>query len=1109
MSHTSEALSPSTSTSSAKNWVKHAGPRKPTPPILLDASTSSSHVQMSSASDACGTSLYTSDKVIEELKQLAQSMLLASKEARERVKLGEESDPGETYSRGSNTSDNFSKSCNDRDTEFDEILQQCTKNSDAIMNLPRAYNRTSKSNLGLPGRTNLQEVGEARQAPSSEAVGESMDLLPPHQCKYIGRGEEEKREMGSLDSNTMTRAPWKAIIPISNEWTDKGGGGKGKGRASLDGPSTSTALGTVTAGRTHPSGEGKLFSGGGGGASGECRAKGGGKVGNSLHNDPEFLLNMEGSGFLGVRIPPLLANNSSSSGVPSSSNVVPPVGTGAGGGVARRKKNTTFSAAIPQASDLSSSGTKEEVDDDFDELNSSDTLEGFFDQIPEAGDEPGLVITKIRAKELHLFERMSSSFWTPEPIARYEDGFWAGRWDPKEEDNSSSDEKDSEAPSSITNVVPLSDRSAGKNLPSKRGGDGDREAMGKSTIGGLKVNGHGGESPSLHTDVVRKGNVQHVPLSAYRDRFAHPSQERRIKTFRVPLFPFGGGVCAAQLLELTMLYERFGKRISTRPATRPSFIRKKDFCGGKYTEITATDHRYVPGIFQPESSYDFVVEVEKNVVFDPMKAKRKRQDEIRRLAKERGSPSTLKAYPLKVIMDSLETGFPKEEFPISPGDIIVDRYRVKHLIANSTFSRTVRCVDLWNPIYNVKEIGMPEVRKEAEVKAGKESSHTRNGNSRSKGPRQPEPGFMGFHEVCLKIIHNKKEFFDQSLDEIKILRLINEKKDPDEVHVLRFFGAFYYMERCILVTEMLSDSLYEHSKFNRECEDGAYFSIPRLKRIARQVVMALEYIHSLNLVHADLKPENILFVSLQRCIVKVVDFGNTTFLSDYLSSYIQTRSYRAPEAIFGCDYDGRIDVWSFGAILMELITGEVLFAAATVPEMLGRIVLECGRPFPRRMLWEGRYTHRFITKFGAIYEIVNTNEQEKGAKEGGGKDHKVGNRHMASSKTDEEVYYIYTPQPAVHPQRFSPSTPLQQKKSDMAKQSTTRIQEEGDSDKANEFIYHHKDGSFISLRKKMVAAGVVDYDFADFVEQCLNLNHKKRMTSRELLEHPFIRDISL
>ena len=73
------------------------------------------------------------------------------------------------------------------------------------------------------------------------------------------------------------------------------------------------------------------------------------------------------------------------------------------------------------------------------------------------------------------------------------------------------------------------------------------------------------------------------------------------------------------------------------------------------------------------------------------------------------------------------------------------------------------------------------------------------------------------------------------------------------------------------------------------------------------------------------KLELTFHISWRRCEVKVIDLGSSCFISDHLSSYVQSRSYRAPEVILGLPYDQKIDIWSFGCILAELLTGSVLF----------------------------------------------------------------------------------------------------------------------------------------------------------------------------------------
>lgn len=76
-------------------------------------------------------------------------------------------------------------------------------------------------------------------------------------------------------------------------------------------------------------------------------------------------------------------------------------------------------------------------------------------------------------------------------------------------------------------------------------------------------------------------------------------------------------------------------------------------------------------------------------------------------------------------------------------------------------------------------------------------------------------------------------------------------------------------------------------------------------------------------------------------MVKIIDFGSAGFVNQEPHNYIQTRPYRyllifqyliirAPEIIFGCEFDFAIDIWSFGCILYEIIASDVLFKSSKV-----------------------------------------------------------------------------------------------------------------------------------------------------------------------------------
>lgn len=104
---------------------------------------------------------------------------------------------------------------------------------------------------------------------------------------------------------------------------------------------------------------------------------------------------------------------------------------------------------------------------------------------------------------------------------------------------------------------------------------------------------------------------------------------------------------------------------------------------------------------------------------------------------------------------------------------------------------------------------------------------------------------------------------------------------------------------------------------------------PRIRHIMRQVASALAYAHSRGIVHRDVKPDNIMVVGDDH--VKVTDFGIARVLQEggtlntQTGTAIGTPLYMSPEQIEGHKLDGRSDIYSFGAVLYQTVTGRPPF----------------------------------------------------------------------------------------------------------------------------------------------------------------------------------------
>ncbi len=187
--------------------------------------------------------------------------------------------------------------------------------------------------------------------------------------------------------------------------------------------------------------------------------------------------------------------------------------------------------------------------------------------------------------------------------------------------------------------------------------------------------------------------------------------------------------------------------------------------------------------------------------------------------------------------------------------------------------------------------------------------------------------------VAIKMV---PKAFQDEIDAKRILREIKLLKHLKHDNIVGIVDMMPPMTRYVddfhdvyIVSELMETDLY------RIIYSKQSLSIDHVKYFAYQILRALKYIHSANVLHRDLKPSNLLVNS--NCDLKICEFGLARGVLDdnqmkdhssrpLLTEYVVTRWYRAPEIMLAChEYDKPVDVWSTGCILAELLARKPYF----------------------------------------------------------------------------------------------------------------------------------------------------------------------------------------
>lgn len=178
-----------------------------------------------------------------------------------------------------------------------------------------------------------------------------------------------------------------------------------------------------------------------------------------------------------------------------------------------------------------------------------------------------------------------------------------------------------------------------------------------------------------------------------------------------------------------------------------------------------------------------------------------------------------------------------------------------------------------------------------------------------------------------------------AIREITILRQLNHP------NIIRLHSLMNHDQTLYLVLDLCDCDLRTYFLRNNHL-----LPISECKKIIFQILKALEYLNSKQIMHRDFKPQNILVSKTNNnfTLIKIADFGLARMCNLPIENYtpeVVTRWYRAPELLLGSTkYNESIEMWSIGCILVETLTKKAFFPGKDETDQLKKVFDFFGRP---------------------------------------------------------------------------------------------------------------------------------------------------------------------